>query len=162
VDWAFRLAEIDINSMIYEEPPLWGYGKTTGDLETRRAVELMDSVKNKKESSCKSLMIEIEEMTEVTPIAQYAEMSVASNLAPCPGCNVFHLPGDNGGVCPPRNHNSPKVLGLLGYKWQKKVRGMMIGTHKMRVQPSSLKDVLLNASLSPIKLITPPTTKKEI
>jgi hypothetical protein len=47
VDWAFRLAEIDINSMIYKEPPLWVYGKTAGDLETRRAVELMDSVRNK-------------------------------------------------------------------------------------------------------------------
>jgi hypothetical protein len=49
VDWAFRLAEIDINSMIYEEPPLSVYGKTAGDLETRRAVELMDLVKNKRD-----------------------------------------------------------------------------------------------------------------
>jgi hypothetical protein len=48
-------------------------------------------------------MIEIDEMTEITSIAQYAEMSVASNLAPCPGCNVFHPPGENGGVCPHRD-----------------------------------------------------------
>jgi hypothetical protein len=48
VDWAFRLAEIDINSKIYEKPPLWVYGKTAGDLETRRAVELMDTVRNKR------------------------------------------------------------------------------------------------------------------
>jgi hypothetical protein len=50
VDWAFPLAEIDINSKIYEKPPLWVYGKTAGDLETRRAVELMDSVRNKKKN----------------------------------------------------------------------------------------------------------------
>jgi hypothetical protein len=68
-------------------------------------------------------MIEIEEMTEVTSIAQYAGMSVASNPAPCPGCNVFHLPGENGGVCPPRNHKVPKCLDCWGISGRRKYEG---------------------------------------
>ena len=113
-------------------------------------------------------MVEIEELTEVTSIAQYAEIAFSSNPAPCPGCNVGHPPGKTGAACPARNYNSPKVLSLLGDEWQQKVRGMMIGTNKMRVQPPCIKDVLLNASLSPIELmdyrrdITPFTTEKEI
>ncbi len=186
VDWSYRVDEIQINAMLYEEPPLWVYPKLTSDLETRRAVELMDLARNKKiqlwefaqleerygiflqEIIRRWEMVEIEELTEVTSIAQYAEILFGSNPAPCPGCNVAHPPGENSATCPARNYNSPKVLSLLWDEWQKKVRGMLIGTNKMRVQPCCIKDVLLNASLSPIELmdyrrdITPFTTEKEI
>jgi hypothetical protein len=186
VDWSYRIDEIQINAMLNEEPPLWVYPKLSTDLDTRRAVELMDKARNKRiqlwefsqleerygiylqEIIRRWEMVEIEELTEVTSIAQYADIALSSNPAPCPGCNVGHPPGENGAACPARNFNSPKVLSLLGDEWQQKVCGMMIGTNKMRVQPPSMKDVLLNASLSPIELmdyrrdITPFTTEKEI
>jgi len=116
-------------------------------LEERYGIYLQDIIRRWE-------MIEIEELTEVTSIAQYAEIAFGSTPAPCPGCNVGHPPGENGAVCQSRNFNSPKVLSLLGDEWQ--------------AQPPILKDVLLNASLSPIELmdyrrdITPFTTEKEI
>jgi hypothetical protein len=164
VDWGFRLGEIDINALIYDEPPLWFYPKATEDLDGRQAVRLMDLVRNRKLQLCEFAqleeryglfwteicrrfeVIESSELTEVTAPSLYVEMTITQGANACPGCNVPHPPGEAGGSCPPKHYNSPKVLGLLGDDWPQAVRGMMIGTSKLRVQPPSLRNILLNGS----------------
>ena len=164
VDWVFRLDEIDISIMLYEAPTLWIHVNGPEDPNSREAVSLMEKVRKCTirvsefaaleelygiylcEIVKRAEIAEMSEVNEVTSLYMYRELAPANIPGACPGCHVFHPIEANGAPCPPRGHNSPKVLSLIVGDWSSKMRGMLVGLNLMRVQPAQLKDVLLNAS----------------
>ena len=170
VDYAWRWNDAEVDRLLSEVPALWQKVSNGEDPLAREAVALMDKVRNCTIKTVefsrlealygiyitelvrrvnKALLQDLS-MLDTPDLKLYREVCQNPGALRCPQCGVQHgFPETLDNVCPPRDFNSPRPLGLIGVAWKAKAKAICIGLRRMKSQPPKCRDSIYN--LSPIR-----------